>query len=111
MDQESRTDVWEALAGIPIVQTFPLDILKHHYTYHIEYSLHDQAKNIPANPCIPCWRSQLDMFHVRSLLAVGCGARGVKGKASIFSVISFDVACFQVGRSVLGKQWDITMGH
>lgn len=42
-------DVWEAPVDFSITQTFLLHILYCRLTNHMEFSLNDKAKNIPAN--------------------------------------------------------------
>lgn len=48
----------------------------------MKYSHYDQAKKISANLWKSHWRLRLDMFDVRSLLAVACGVFDMKVNAS-----------------------------
>lgn len=93
-------DVWEMPAGFPIMQILSLHILHNPSTYHLGFSLHDQAKNIPANLWTPWWRSRLDIFVVRSLLAVGCNTFDVKMKDSNIHHDSNGCGMFSGDRSV-----------
>lgn len=50
MDQTGRVTASETHAGFLIMETLQFHILYELSTYHSEYSLFDQAKNIPAYP-------------------------------------------------------------
>lgn len=82
LDLKRCIDLWEAPKDFSVMPTFLLHILYHLSTYHIEYSLYDQAKNIPINHQTSRWRSQLNLIEVCSLLAEDYGACGLKVKAS-----------------------------
>lgn len=69
LDLKRRINIRDASAGLPIMQTFSLHILHHVATYHMVYDRNDQAKNRPAKLWTPCWRTRLDSFDYRSLLA------------------------------------------
>lgn len=51
-------------------------------------------KNIPANRRTPCWRLWLDIFDVRSLLSLDCGAFGVNLNTSNISHDSVGCSAF-----------------
>lgn len=85
LDLRRFVSVREKPAGFSTTQTFLLHKLYHVSIYHTEYSLYDQAQKFLTNLWTREWRWRLDMFDVCSLLAVNCGAFGVKTKASNIS--------------------------
>lgn len=91
LDLKLHIYVQEMPAGFPTMRTFPLLIIFHLSTYHMEYSLYEQTKYISKNVWALRWCLQLDMLDICSMLAIDCGTVGVKVNTS--SIFNDSVGC------------------